>query len=79
MGKLYCLKCKQEVEANTFAEANSLIDHAAKSIRCAGKDNNLRWNGERVVGTVSLLDKIPAVITAKTVPPAKKSATKKKA
>lgn len=69
MGRLHCLRCKEEVEADTFDEATAIIDHAAKSIKCNGKDENLRWNDEPVVGTVSLLVDIPV---------AKATTTKKK-
>jgi len=55
MGTLYCLKCKQTVEADTFAEADSLIDHGAKSIKCSAAREYIRWNGEVIVGTVDLI------------------------
>ncbi|MDH3833834.1 MAG: hypothetical protein OES34_06700 [Nitrosopumilus sp.] len=64
MGTLYCLKCKQTVEADTFAEADSLIDHGAKSIKCSADKSYIRWNGEAIVGTVDL---IPTKAKAKPV------------
>lgn len=55
MGKLYCLKCAQTVEAPSFAQADSLIDHAGTSKKCSGNPDYMRWNNE----------KIGSVITAK--------------
>jgi len=67
MGTLYCLKCDQTVEAGTFAEADSLIDHGAKSIQCSGDKEYIRWNGEKIVKTV--------VTIPQTVPKTKTSTT----
>lgn len=47
MGKLTCLKCKATAEAPTFEKADSLIDHAASSIKCSGSPDYLVWNGSR--------------------------------
>ena len=50
MGKLYCLKCTQSAECETFKEADALIDHAGSSKKCAAKREYLRWNGEPLDG-----------------------------
>jgi len=49
MGKLKCQRCTATAEADTFEEADSLIDHAYGRIisrPCAGDDKDLIWNGK---------------------------------
>jgi len=42
-GTLHCLKCGQVVEAESFAKADELIDHAKTSKKCSGDPKNLVW------------------------------------
>ena len=69
MGKLVCLKCKETVEAETFSEADSLIDHAVNSQTCSGSPSYLRWNG----GTTK-----PKENTVRAIQQEESTATKKK-
>ena len=49
MGTLECQRCTATAEADTFEEADSLIDHAYGRIisrDCAGDEKDLVWNGE---------------------------------
>jgi len=48
MGTLNCLKCAQTVDAPSFAQADSIIDHAACSRTCSGNPDYMRWNGEKL-------------------------------
>ena len=43
MGILQCAVCKSTAEASNREEAISLIDHASKSKKCNGKDENCVW------------------------------------
>jgi hypothetical protein len=49
MGQLECKYCGAKAEAETFKEADDLIDHSIglyKSNGCPAKDEDLLWNGE---------------------------------
>lgn len=66
MGTLYCLKCAQTAEADTFDKADELIDHAGSSKQCSGNQSYLRWNNEKLT---------ESVITAKVTTPKKSNTT----
>lgn len=77
MGTLYCLKCAQTAEADTFAEADERIDHAATSKRCSGNLNYMRWNGEMLeVGTI-LNPAVKSTVTSTTTSSSSKKKSKK--
>lgn len=58
MGILYCTVCKNIAEAKTKQDAITLIDHAAKSKKCSGKDELCEWypNGIPVVEPDGFID-----------------------
>jgi len=48
MGKLTCLRCRAQAEAETREEADAKIDHALGRIigrPCSGKESELQWDG----------------------------------
>ena len=54
MGKLLCIKCKAHAEGKTRDDADVLIDHAATSIKCSGKQSYMQWtDSESVQGKVT--------------------------
>jgi len=66
-GVLYCLKCAQTVEADSFEQADALINHASGSKSCSGNTDYMRWNGEKL--GAKQINVVPN--------PVKKSVTKK--
>ncbi len=69
-GTLLCLKCAQSVDADSFGEADVIINHAATSKQCSGNLSYMRWNGEPL--TDDIINAKIVTVTVKT-PSRKKS------
>lgn len=74
MGTLFCLKCAQSVTADTFAEADVLINHAATSKQCSGNLSYMRWNNE--ILTVDIIN-AKSTITVKATTTTKRKTSSK--
>ena len=51
-GTLLCLKCAQSVDADSFSEADVIINHAATSKQCSGDLSYMRWDGEPLTDSI---------------------------